>query len=976
MSDHRSTGGCTRCYLHEHATHVCVSGRGSADPIFMFVGGSPSKEDNLDGRAFVGKVGNKVDLLLDKVGIEQSLVRFEHAVRCICWEDPKTKKRTVTPKDKDAYPCAVHLDASIITYNPTIIVAMGNLALHALVPDAPSIGKARGRRFAVRIYPISNIREKVDKLLAVNGIDGTSLSLDDAVVTCRSLGASIPEPKEYTVLATWDPVSIFFEGGQKRETEILNDLSYLRTLLDNKSKEGMREGHVILKSIEEIKEKYEEIKQAYRSGETQYIVVDIESDRLSVFQEGASLLGFSICYSEGKAVFVPYNHPESPFYRDSLAQSAISALTQELLDEIPVCNHFLQFDVLWLRKFKMMVKKVHNCTYLSSWTLFNDTEDHDLETLATKYTKIKNHKGEMQRALKELIGLVFDEDGSEREPNMGDVDLALVAKYCNLDTESTYQLNDVFLRMMVEQGLDAAHFKYTIPCILPACDMTWSGIKYNVDLSGKIGEDYENKILGHYQKMLPFLQEADEILTQQQIEEWERKAKMAAKLGEKKPAKPKITRIEIPHPDDPSVKVQVPKLSSSQIKRIILFDILRLPSIKATDRDKDKEDDPSTDKEVLETLLLECTDLSDTKDVGDFYATRVDVLETLIQFNKDTTIYSRYISKLPNHVDANWVIHGMFGIGTTDTSRWNATNPSLHIIPKKGLVKTAFEPLDPDGLILLGDYSQNELKVIAMVSGDETMKEIFRQDGDIHAAVMELLGVDRKTSKATNFGIAFQESAAGLAARLKISKKAAQKIIDDWYDQFYGVKGWVAKQIQDSKHTSEVWTATGFRRLLNPAKMGKNAKARKHVNSPIQGPASNFGALALSIVHKRLSASAYKSTLFAFIHDALGSCVYPNELYGLACLKKKVMEQEVPQLIDFIDVPLRSDFEVGTTWGTLLGMKVLPNKTIQLSGKPSYFDLFWERVSRWVPQPELVSTEVVTNKDGEEEVVALVHFTN
>lgn len=966
---------CTRCDLHKYATTVKVESRGAEHPLILFVAEAPGKTENVDGRCLVGKSGKKINDLIIRAGIDPATVRFTNTVRCIPWKDPNTKTEIRYPSQHEVEACSKYLDYEIYISNPLVVVPLGNIAFKYFIEGAPTMGKAHGTKFLTQIPSRNTLMQKMkDSLKRSNISFDPSAQYDQLMKCCLENNISIYS-KEYIVIPTWHPASTFYSGGFKKEDEIVSDLKYINKFVNgDKNKEN---DYKLLCSLEEIEEFCKFLLDGYYKCNFSSIALDVETNSLNSFNDDADLFLFSISWEKGKAVSIPYNHPESPFHNDILQLKAISSLVQGVLDIIPVVNHNIKFDIHWLHKFGMDVRKIEDCTYLASWTLFNNTRKHDLESLASEFTDLNKHKEEMQRELRSLENTVFDKQGNPRDPIMGDVPIDLVHTYGCMDVDATLRLNTVFTKMLVDENLYEFHHKYVVDCILPTVRMERNGILYDLDFNEKVQLDYKQKINDYYFKLIDsgILGKAEKLLEKEKEEVYNQKLCDWVNNGQvtNKPVRGKVTKIQLMRD---SVFVPVVTLSSVAVKRKILFEILGLPSIKKTDENKEDSQD-STDKEVLETLLYECKttqglysdkDSIESKAIADFYQQKIDVLETLINFNNDNTIYSRYISKLPDHVCSDKKLHTSLGIGTTETSRWNCTNPSLHVIPKKSLVKKAFRSIFEDGLIALADYSQNELKFLATVSGDEELKRIFRDGEDLHEYVAKLIGKDRKTAKATNFGIAYGEGDYGLARRLGIPKLEAKKIIDGWYDRFYGVKNWVLNQHKLSMQSDKVWTMTGFRRIIDKSMFSQQEIERRFVNTPIQGPASNVGALAISIIDQKLIDLNMQSNMFAFIHDAIGFSVFPGELYKVMLLTKKVMEKAIPDDLGITDVPFRADFQIGTTWYDLLDVLFLRNNEVSLSGKKEAYKDFVEVVSRWGSnKPEFVKS-LELGEDSEYEV--------
>ncbi|HLF94194.1 MAG TPA: DNA polymerase, partial [Planctomycetota bacterium] len=224
------------------------------------------------------------------------------------------------------------------------------------------------------------------------------------------------------------------------------------------------------------------------------------------------------------------------------------------------------------------------------------------------------------------------------------------------------------------------------------------------------------------------------------------------------------------------------------------------------------------------------------------------------------------------------------------------------------------------GCVLIGaDYSQIELRVLAHVSGDERLRQAFREGKDVHAATaQELFGSaddeHRRRAKAVNFGIIYGMSGFGLAQRLGIDQNTAKEYIDLYFSRYPGVKRYLDGTLEEARKTGFVKTMFGRRRYVPDVK-SKNrvisgAAERVAVNAPIQGSAADLIKLAMIRVSRRLK--GMKTLLILQVHDELVLEAPRKE----AAAAEKIVREEM-EGVHAMEVPLRVDVSSGVNWAEL-----------------------------------------------------------
>ena len=319
---------------------------------------------------------------------------------------------------------------------------------------------------------------------------------------------------------------------------------------------------------------------------------------------------------------------------------------------------------------------------------------------------------------------------------------------------------------------------------------------------------------------------------------------------------------------------------------------------------------------------------------GKTISTAVDVLETLapeheivrkvLEYRQLTKLKGTYVDALPELIDpSTGRIHTSFNQTGAATGRLSSSNPNLQNIPIKTElgreIRAAFIPREGWKLVV-ADYSQIELRLLAHMSQDPVLIEAFRQGEDIHTrTAAEVMGVppmlvtreERNNAKAVNFGIVYGISAFGLAANLGISRKEAEAYIKAYFERYAGVKRFIDETIAKTRETGIARTLFGRERPI-PDINSRNPNARGFaertaVNSPLQGTAADLIKLAMVRIDNALASC--QTRLLLQVHDELVLESPPDELESVKRLVKHEMEN-----VFALDVPLSVEVGVGDNW--------------------------------------------------------------
>jgi DNA polymerase-1 len=346
-------------------------------------------------------------------------------------------------------------------------------------------------------------------------------------------------------------------------------------------------------------------------------------------------------------------------------------------------------------------------------------------------------------------------------------------------------------------------------------------------------------------------------------------------------------------------------ISSPQQLADVLFDELKLPAPVKYGKGKTR----STAADILEALAAEH-----------------EVVRQVLEYRQLTKLKGTYVDALPAQIDPRTGrLHTSFNQAGAATGRLSSSNPNLQNIPMRTAlgreIRAAFIPRE-GWKLLVADYSQIELRLLAHLSDDPLLVEAFRNGEDIHTrTASEVLGVPpmlitpdaRRDAKAVNFGIVYGISGFGLAQQLGIPRAEAEKYIKNYFARYAGVRTFIDRTIAEVRQTSVTRTMFGRERPI-PDINSRNANARGFaertaVNSPLQGTAADLIKLAMVRIDRLLTEGGYCSAMLLQVHDELVFECPPEELDAVSALVKKEMEGACA-----LKVPLLVDIGVGDNW--------------------------------------------------------------
>jgi len=336
--------------------------------------------------------------------------------------------------------------------------------------------------------------------------------------------------------------------------------------------------------------------------------------------------------------------------------------------------------------------------------------------------------------------------------------------------------------------------------------------------------------------------------------------------------------------------------SPKQIQEI-LYEQMQLPVLRKTPKGA-----PSTAEDVLQELAVDH-----------------ELPRLILEHRSLGKLKSTYTDKLPTMINPKTNrVHTSYHQAVAATGRLSSSDPNLQNIPIRTAegrrIREAFVA-EPGKQIVAADYSQIELRIMAHLSEDQTLKHAFKNDLDVHrATAAEIFSVEleavtdeqRRHSKAVNFGLIYGMSAFGLAKQLQVERKQAQAYIDQYFERYPGVKEYMESTREFAREHGFVETVFG-RRLYLPEINAKNHNVRQYaertaINAPMQGTAADIIKLAMIEVDKWIGSGNEKVNMVMQVHDELVFEIEESEIGPLSdticAIMQNVTKLRVPLVVD------------------------------------------------------------------------------
>lgn len=441
---------------------------------------------------------------------------------------------------------------------------------------------------------------------------------------------------------------------------------------------------------------------------------------------------------------------------------------------------------------------------------------------------------------------------------MREVDVEVIKEYAAEDADVTLQLKNVFEPKLQESETTKLFTEIEMPLMPVLADMELTGVKLDIAFLKEMESEIATEISSLERKIYETAGETFNLASPKQ-------------LGE------------------------------------ILFDKMKIGGAK---QKKTKTGQYATGEEILSYLALTSPFVHD-----------------ILDWRQLVKLQSTYVTALPTQVNPKTGrIHTDYMQAVAATGRLSSNNPNLQNIPirtERGRqIRKAFVAGSDKHVLLSADYSQIELRIIAALSGEDTMIEAFRNGEDIHRStaskvfdipVEEVTREQRSHAKTVNFGIIYGVSAFGLSNQTTLSRSESADLINAYYRTYPKLKTYINDQIEHARELGYAQTIFGRRRYLKDINSGnavvRGAAERNAVNAPIQGSAADIIKIAMIRIHKAFAAQQLQSKMLLQVHDELVFDVLESELEVVKQIVKSEMEGAAS-----LTVPLEVEMGVGKNW--------------------------------------------------------------
>ena len=481
--------------------------------------------------------------------------------------------------------------------------------------------------------------------------------------------------------------------------------------------------------------------------------------------------------------------------------------------------------------------------------ILNPTSKYTIDVIARDYLEIDNAEYLQSQGIKEE---------SEQTSLFDMVDTSVQDDSKKIENclyaEEIYKLSEVTSKKLEEINATDLFKNVDMPTVEVLAEMQWNGMYIDLDELEAYGQELKDRI---------------EVLTQEIYE----------LCGEEF------------------------NINSTKQLGEILFEKLKLPVVKKT------KSGYSTDVDVLEKLREEHL-----------------VIERLLEYRQLAKLNSTYVEGMKPYINPKTKrIHSFFHQTITATGRISSTEPNLQNIPTRfelgKRLRKVFKPAE-GCLYIDADYSQIELRVLAHISNDEHMVQAFINGEDIHkqaaskvfnTPIDEVTKEQRSNAKAVNFGIVYGISDFGLGEQLHISRKKAKQYIEQYLEQYAGIKQFMTDVVEKAKETGYVETQFNRRRYIPELKssnyMVRQFGQRVAMNTPIQGTAADIMKIAMKNVLKELKQRNLKTKIVLQVHDEMMLEATLDEVDEVKALLQNSMESACK-----LNVPLIAEVSEASNW--------------------------------------------------------------
>lgn len=601
------------------------------------------------------------------------------------------------------------------------------------------------------------------------------------------------------------------------------------------------------------------------------IACDIEARRIEWEDNKLLSLGFA---TDINTCYAIYNIPVIGANGEGHSWAVWEALEGLFGDEnITFIWHNGKFDCGRLKYLCNFDARIDEDTMLKHYCAINEKRGtHGLKDLGQLYLQAPAWEDELDRIKKEhckankmrLGDFMYD-----------DIPTSVLIPYMQRDCIATMRLYHVFNRL----GRPEAEFIYRklIEASNVYMRMELAGVRLDVEYL----EDLEYEL---EQELKVATKHLDEVAAQiWDPMEYAAKTKAKAKLGDQ-------------------FNIKSPKQLKWMLEKVLGYPV------------------PSTDAATIEMLV-------DEVDAGVITNPMArDFLSAISSVRKNSKYMDTYVQGMRECMCRDMRIRGTFNLHGTETGRLSSSNPNMQNIPRDKKIKNLL-CATPGYKLLQMDYSQAELRVLALLSKDPWLIKVYVDGKDLHDAVAtDMFGPNfdkeqRVMAKTINFGIAYGRGPGSIAQTFKKSMSEARAIIDKWFKPMPYVKSWIDGRRAMAKKGEPCVTVFGRERHFVVTNEDLNHIQNEYINTPIQSIASDFTMFSLMDIDKFIREEGLDARIVTTVHDSIIIEVRDEkELVDRVANKcLEIMANTPLKYIPDCPVPFKADAEVGYAWGKLHG---------------------------------------------------------